>query len=245
MSTMSEEPTDTMIGVELTPEGRIPIKDYDLVTNDEISDVLTDSARSAIIGILRNGIEDKHTTDRIDESTGEKIVREKIVARHVLSVTEISRLSQDDNISEVPLTNSQIYHHLPVLIDAGYVIKYGTATRGGRSTDYYRRTAKIFMFDKFPGATTYRSEKANQKIKQMLKFFGFELSEELEKEFVDLRMQASEIEHDAHSKIIRMVRKDVADVDVLYMFEDLMCTHSIASDSWIKIRKRMHEILFG
>jgi DNA-binding transcriptional ArsR family regulator len=241
---MTEEYPDTLIGIELTKEGKIPEKDYDLVTDEDISEVLADSARSAIIGILRHGIEDKMTSEQINDSTNERVIREKIVKRHALSVTEISRMSKDPELSDAPLSNSQIYHHLPILIDAGYVIKYGVVKKGGRKTDYYRRTAKIFMFEKFPGSDDHRSERANQKVEQMFKFFGFNLPEKLVKEFIELRMKAADIEHEAHSKLMRMVRKDVADAEVLYMFEDLICTHSIASDEWIKIRKRMNEILF-
>lgn len=242
---MTEEMNDTLIGIKLTKEGHVPIREYDLVTDEEISEILADPARSAIIGILRHGIEDKLTREDTDEATGDRVIRERIVRRHALSVTEISRLSQNSELSESPLSNSQIYHHLPVLIDAGYVIKYGVVKKGGRTTDYYRRTAKIFMFDRFPGSKDHRSEQANQKIEQMLVYFGFDLPDELVKEYVGLRLRAADIEHEAHSKLIRMVRKDIATADVLYMFEDLICTHSIVSEEWTRIRKRMHEILFG
>lgn len=242
---MTEEETDTLAGIELTKEGRVPIKEYDLVTDEEISEILADPSRSAIIGILRHGIEDSFTKEDIDEATGDRVIRERIVRRHALSVTEISRLSHNTELAEALLSNSQIYHHLPILIDAGYVIKYGVVKKGGRKTDYYRRTAKIFMFDRFPGSKDHRSEHANQKIEQMLTYFGFHLPDELVKEYVELKLKAADIEHEAHSKLMRMIRKDVANADVLYMFEDLICTHSIASDEWMKIRRRMHEILFG
>ncbi len=243
---MDDELTDALAGIQLTKEGRIPQRDYDLVTDDDIAEVLADPARAAIICILRHGIEDKKTVERKDDASGERVIREKIVKRHSLSVTEISQLSQEPGLCDTPLTNSQIYHHLPKLIKAGYVIKFGTTTKGKRNTDYYRRTAKIFMFDKLPGVKDGGEEygKSKEKIKKMLSFFGFDLSEELLEEYVELRIQASAIEHEGHSKLMRMVRTDVADKDVLYMFEDFICSFSIASDEWVKIRKRMNEILF-
>jgi DNA-binding transcriptional ArsR family regulator len=242
---MTEEYPDSLIGIELTAEGIIPEKEYDLVTEGDISEVLADSVRSAIIGILRHGIEDKMTKERIDESIDERVIREKIVRRHALSVTEISRMSKDPELSDSPLSNSQIYHHLSILIDAGYVIKYGVVKRGGRKTDYYRRTAKIFVFEEFPGSKDNRSERTCLKVEQMVKFFGLNLTKEQMDEYRELKTKAADIEHAAYSKLLRMVRRDVANAEVLYMFEDLICTHSIASDEWIKIRKRMREILFG
>jgi hypothetical protein len=242
---MVEEYSDSLKGIELTDEGKIPEKEYELVTESDISEVLADSARSAIVGILRHGIEDKMTKEQIDESTNERVIREKIVKRHSLSVTEISRLSKDTELSISPLTNSQIYHHLPILIDAGYVIKHGVVKKGGRKTDYYRRTAKIFVFEEFPGSKENEGEKTCKKVEQMFKFFGFDLTKEQMDEYTELSIRASKIEHDAYSKILHMVRRDVANAEVFSMFGDLICIHSIASDEWIEIRKRMREILFG
>ncbi|MFX0107131.1 MAG: hypothetical protein ACFE7R_02515 [Candidatus Hodarchaeota archaeon] len=242
---MSEEISDSLIGIELTKEGRILPKEFDIITDNERTEVLADPARAAIIGILRNGINDTLTTESTEEKTGDRIIRQNAVKRHALSVTEISRLSKNPEISDIPLTNSQIYHHLPKLIDYNYVIKYGTVTRGKRKTDYYRRTAMLYVFDRLPGfGEGQLREKVVENVDQLSSFFNFNLPEEKKNELIELRLKVAQIEHETYSKLMKMVRTDVANSDVLHMFDDLISTHSIASEEWISLRKRMHEILF-
>ncbi|MGQ4871506.1 MAG: hypothetical protein ACP6IT_06700, partial [Candidatus Thorarchaeota archaeon] len=126
--------TDTLRGIELTEEGRRPQREIVFVTDEEMTHVLDDPVRMAIIKILKKGVPDTITTKTRDEETGDLIIRQREVRRHALSVIEIVKLSaEDEEVEEI--TKNQVYHHLPKLIEAGYVIKYGTVTTGKRTTD--------------------------------------------------------------------------------------------------------------
>jgi hypothetical protein len=77
-----------------------------------------------------------------------------------------------------------VYHHLPKLIEGGYVIKYGTITTGKRTTDYYRRTAEGFMCFETPKMIDDKEYK--EKVEKGLDGFDFNLSSEDHKKLVDL-----------------------------------------------------------
>jgi hypothetical protein len=51
------------------------------------------------------------------------------------------------------------------------------------------------------------------------------------------------VEHQGRAKIGQLVKGDVADKKVLSMYEDLVKLYALGDDEWIKIQKKMREIL--
>ena len=129
------EITDSLKGIKVEPEGKKPQKEIVFITNEETAEVLDDIVRYNILQTLRKGIEDTLTTETVDEETGDRIIRQKVVRRDILSVMEIVELSPKCCAEAESISKNQVYHHLPKLIEHGYVIKYGTIKKGKRSTD--------------------------------------------------------------------------------------------------------------
>ncbi|TFG04292.1 hypothetical protein EU538_12525, partial [Candidatus Thorarchaeota archaeon] len=109
---------DGIKGIELTEEGEKKIRRIDFVSDSERAAILHDPVRLQILQMLRDGIEDKVIHESFDETTGERIIRERIVERNELSVYELLRLSKEKN-EYAPLTKNQVYHHLPKLVEGG------------------------------------------------------------------------------------------------------------------------------
>ena len=109
-----EEITDSLKSaddIEFYEKGKSQ-RELIFVTDDSTMQALDDPVRLAIVTVLRKGVADTLTTERIDEKTGDKIIRQREVQRHVLSVVEIVKMSQEhEDIEEI--TKNQVYHHLP------------------------------------------------------------------------------------------------------------------------------------
>ena len=109
---MTEDITDTLEGIQLTKEAQKPINEYEFVSDKNRAKELDDTARLAILQILRRGIDDTKTTTTKDEATGDTIIRQREVKRTALSVVEIVKMSQEHKDLE-EITKNQVYHHLP------------------------------------------------------------------------------------------------------------------------------------
>ncbi|MFW9927034.1 MAG: hypothetical protein ACFFDM_09720 [Candidatus Thorarchaeota archaeon] len=240
------EITDSLEGIVLTEEGKEPQKEIVFVTDDERAEVLDELVRFNILQVLRKGIEDTITSETKDESTGDRIIRKKDVKRNVLSVVEIVKLSPSCCYDGEEITKNQVYHHLPILIENGYVIKYGTVTTGKRTTDYYRRTAKGFMLTK--GAWGTEEQRIREKLKgfteKMLETFNLDLSEEKRKELLDLSVKRTQMQYKWRSKIAEMVSLDVANKEILSMYEMLLDYYSIGFKEYMDVIYRIRKILF-
>jgi DNA-binding PadR family transcriptional regulator len=238
--------TDSLKGIVLTEEGKEDQREIVFVTDDEKAEVLDELVRFNILQVLRKGIKDTITTETIDEETGDRIRREKVVKRNVLSVVEIVKLSPDCCYDGKDITKNQVYHHLPILEDAGYVIKYGTVTTGKRTTDYYRRTAKGFMLTK--GAWGTEEVRIREKIEgytdKMLETFNLKLSKEMRDELLELSIKRAQMQYEWRTKIADMVSLDVANKEILSMYEMLLDYYSVGSKEYMDIIYRIREILF-
>lgn len=242
---MSEEQTDTLKGIKLTAKGKVPIKESEHVSVGERADSLGDPARASIIHILRRGINDKVTEEHYDKEAGTRTIIEKQVKRNALSVTEIVRLSKIKTPEIQPLTKSQVYHHLPLLVDFGYVIKYGTVTKGKRVTEYYRRTAQIFYFDATPGLTKkQREESVSTDIDEIIEHFGFEVSSSERKELIQLGIKLSDFEGKSYATLLTRATGDIASKHMQKLASELQAIYHVGSTEWVQLRKRMYEILF-
>ncbi|MHA1637532.1 MAG: hypothetical protein ACTSUB_05900 [Candidatus Thorarchaeota archaeon] len=241
---MTNDTPDSLDGIELTKEGKIQIKEFEFIHDEERSRELDDSVRLAILQILRKGIPDTITTTTKDEETNDTIIRQKEISRDILSVVEIVKLSSEDKYYD-EVTKNQVYHHLPKLIEANYVIKYGTVTTGKRTTDYYRRTAKGFIVTTTTGADEKLiRRKSEDYIVHLLKNFDIEMTEAEKKEFMDLRYKSFMKQHEGRRKIAKMVKIDVADKKVLHFYDFLLDMYSLGSDEYIDLWRKMRKLLF-
>ncbi len=243
---ITSEITDNLEGIVLTKEGKEDQKEILFVTNDEMAEVLDELVRFNILQVLRKGIEDTLTTKIIDEETGDTIIRLKIVKRNALSVVEIVKTSPDCCADGEEVTKNQVYHHLPILVKYRYVIKYGTVTTGKRTTDYYRRTAKGFMLTK--GAWGTEEKRIREKLEgftdKMLETFNLDLSKEKREELLDLSVKRAQMQHEWRTKIAEMVSLDVANKEILSMYEMLLDYYSIGSKEYMDTINKIRDILF-
>ncbi|MFW9870818.1 MAG: hypothetical protein ACFFFO_07665 [Candidatus Thorarchaeota archaeon] len=243
---ITTEITDSLEGIVLTEEGEQPQKEIVFVTDDERAEVLDELVRFNILQVLRKGVKDTITTETRDEETGDRIIRKRDVKRNVLSVVEIVKMSPDCCYDGEEITKNQVYHHLPILIENGYVIKYGTVTTGKRTTDYYRRTAKGFMLTKGAWGTEEKRirEKLGSFTEKMLETFNLDLSEEKRKELLDLSVKRTQMQYEWRSKIAEMVSLDVANKEILNMYEMLLDYYSVGFKEYMDVIYRIREILF-
>jgi len=246
INTVFENKTDTLKGIILSKEGKKPQKEVEFVYDKQKCDELAEPVRLHIVQVLRQGIDDTLTTEDFNEETNERIIRQKMVKRDIMSVVEIVKASIQSDCCEV-ITKNQLYHHLPKLIESGYVIKYGTVTRGKRTTDYYRRTAKAFML--LGADSSADKEHIRRKIsdgqKKIASIFDINISPESGDELSELWMKSILLQMEGRVKIAKMIRGDVADPEVLELFELILNIYSMGSDEYVKIQRRMQEILFS
>ncbi len=240
------EITDSLKGIVLTKEGKEDQKEILFVTNDEMAEVLDEVVRYNILQVLRNGVEDTLTTRTVDDETGDTIIRQKVVKRNVLSVVEMVRQSPDCCYEGEEITKNQIYHHLPILIKYGYVIKYGTVTTGKRTTDYYRRTAKGFMLTKGTWGTEEQRirEKLTGYTDKMLETFNITLSKEKREKLLELSVKRAQMQYKWRTKIAEMVKLDIATKETLSMYEMLLDYYSVGSEEYMDVIQGIRKILF-
>jgi hypothetical protein len=240
------EITDSLEGIILTKKGKEPQREIVFVTNEEMADVLDELVRYNILQTLRKGVEDTLTTRTIDEETGDTIIRQKVVKRDVLSVVELVKLSPECCHDGEEITKNQVYHHLPKLIEYGYVIKYGTVTKGKRSTDYYRRTAKGFMLT--TGAWGTEEKRIREKLEgftdTMLETFNLKISKEKREELLELSVKRAQMQYEWRNKIAEMVSLDVASKETLSMYEMLLDYYSVGSKEYMDTIYKIRAILF-
>jgi DNA-binding transcriptional ArsR family regulator len=241
---MAKALTDTIKDIELTEQGKNPQQRAKFIIDNERIDAIGDPTRMRIIGIFRQGIADTRTTVERDETTGDKIIREREVTRHALSIKEIVEISKSQE-GQKPITQSQVYHHLPKLVEHGYVVKYGTLHKGKRTTDYYQRSAETFVFGRTPGQTDEAcTNRTLESIEHMERFFGLKLSKMERDEYVQLEKKLGDISLEAYNKVVGLAKGDVTDQLLNDIFSDLVMLYAIGSDEWVKIQRRMREILF-
>lgn len=237
--------TDKLEGIVLTKEGKAPQKEIVFVTDDERASVLDEPVRLHILQVLRSGIDDTVTTEKIDEN-GDRVIRVRDVKRNALSVLEIVTQSVECCGPDIDISKNQVYHHLPKLEEEGYVSKYGTITTGKRTTDYWRRTAKGFVLTKgewVGGAGTF-SKKMTPFVEKMLETFDLRVSEGERKELLELMVKRMVMQSEWRTKIAELVKGDVADKMILDQYETLVDYYSLGSKEYVDNIMRIREILF-
>ncbi|MFW9909861.1 MAG: hypothetical protein ACFFEF_14940 [Candidatus Thorarchaeota archaeon] len=252
---MDDQIPSSLAGIELTPEGKIPVKEIDLVIDQGRADILLDSTRSSILRILKDGVTDVITSVSTDAESGDRIIRQKEVTRDVLSVVELVRISKDPDNDIESFSMSQAYHHLSKLIEHGFVVRYGTITTGKRTTDYYRRSARTFILERLPGDSSSsiedRLKLARDQVKsyadRILNLFKFELSDKDYDTFIDLLTRKEEIElkSSMFAKVVTLLRSDIASNEELTILHEIMNLYSVKNDDWVNESRKIHDLLFS
>jgi predicted ArsR family transcriptional regulator len=242
---MVDEITDSLKGIILTEEGKKPQREIVFITNEERATILDEPVRYHILQVLREGINDTLTSEKIDEN-GDKIIRVKDVKRDALSVLEIVKLSVECCGPDVEISKNQVYHHLPTLEKGGYVIKYGTVTTGKRTTDYWRRTAKGFFLTKgeWGGGSATISKKIDSFVDTMFQAFDLKVPEDKRGKLKELMKKQVQMQSSWRTKIAELVKGDVADKDVLELYESLMNYYSSGYKEYRDVMTQIRSILF-
>lgn len=242
---MDDSQTDTLKNIELTNDGKKSASDLDYVRDPLRAEILSEIARDTILRILRIGIPDIITSEEVDEKTGHSLTIQRHLNRHALSIVELARLSNDPKYAEKPITKSQVIHHLPVLIEHGYVIKYGTVTVGKRTTDYYRRKSNLFLFANLPGYGEKEMISSYEHvIRRMGAVFNLTFKKSEEKELLQLFVKTSALEKEGREFVVGRAQSDIAMKDDVDLHRQLYRIYSFKSEEWIETNKRIREIIF-
>ena len=242
---MDDTITDSLKGIVLTKEGKIPQKELVFITDEERAAVLDEPVRLHILQVIREGIDDTITTESKDEN-GDKIIRVRDVKRDALSVLEIVKLSTECCGPDVEITKNQVYHHLPTLEKYGYVIKFGTVTTGKRTTDYWRRTAKGFLLTKgaWIGGEGQLAKKMKPYVDNLFETFNLEISDSDKTRLIELMTRNTVMQASWRTDIAELVKGDVADKKVLDMYDTLLHYYAMGSKEYVDNVMEIRKILF-
>lgn len=247
---MSNEITDGLEGIVLTEEAKRPQEEIVFITDEERAEILNDTVRLQILQVLREGIDDTLTTKTVDPNTGDNITREREVKRDIMSVLEIVKRSKECCGPDDQVSKNQVYHHLPKLESGGFVVKYGTITtgeKGGRTTDYYRRTARGFVLA--TGFSTAHDKAIEKKtihwVESMLESFDLDVPNEKKERLIELTNKRVRMQSKWRRKIAELVKVDVADKEVLEIYGTLLDYYSMGSDEYMEVLQDIRKILFS
>lgn len=242
---MSEPLSDTIRGIKVTNEGRKTSKPVIFITDSEMAQTIDDPAKIEIIRILREGIDDIQTSEEINSQTGEKVIRQWTVRRRVLSVSEIVKQSKQSGGKR--LTRNQVYHHLPGLISAGYVIKYGVVTTGKRTTDYFRRTANSFVLTEDTPAVDekWKKERLALDLDYIERVFGFDIPKKKKEELIDLGTSMWKMQDEVARNILRNLRADLVDTRTLGLYDWLLELFMLGAEEYVQMGQQMRELLLS
>ena len=242
---MVEEIPDTIRGIKLSADGKKEQLQAIFITDLEEAKIIEHPVRMAIITILSNGISDNVTTKFVDPNSKASTIITTPTQRHVLSVIEIVKVSQEhDNL--LNLTRNQVNHHLPKLVTKKFVHRYGTVTTGKRKTHYYRRAAKQYVVTM---GTPYYNEKwleqrESERLERTLKAFDIELSTKEKTELARLLTKSEILKDNWRAKIANLARGDVTEPNVTDMYHWLIDAYAMGSQEYLDIHQRIREILF-
>ncbi|MHA2160188.1 MAG: hypothetical protein ACXABE_14930 [Candidatus Thorarchaeota archaeon] len=235
--------TDTIRDIQLNAAGKKSPKKVDFVHGEDRVRILHDPVRLLILQILRDGIEDTFTEESFNEETGVHLTKQQTVKRQILSVHEIIKVSKE-SASYDKLTKNQIYHHLPLLVDGGFVVKHGTVTRGKRTTDYYRRTAGNFVTFGLHYDPEKYSPAIRKEIEEALPVFKFNLSKDEEKALTELVVHAEVMRLKWAEKVERLVVDDITDNKPIEMFERLLWIYATGNEEFLETLNEIRSLIF-
>lgn len=238
---------DSLKGIDLTEEASEPQKELWIVLNDEKAQILNDPVRRRIIKIFREGLDDSVTTEEYNSETKEKIIREKQVKRHCLSVSDIIHQSNVFNKDE-RLSRNQVYHHLPLLIDGGYLINYGTVINGKRKTTYYRRTAKNFIIaagNQLDSGNDYLKYESIKIVDEYSALFKKTFPVEEKDELIKLITEIYCLHLNMIDEFSKQINQDVTSPREIELLQNLMDIYAMGNPEYVSTLKKIHSILFS
>ncbi len=237
---------DSIAGIKITKQGKIPQKQAIFLTETDKAMELDHPVRRAIISILDRGITDRITIETLDELTGEKVKERVTISRDILSITEIVKMSEE-HLDILTVTRNQVNHHLPRMIEEGFLIRFGTLETGKRTTDYYRRTAKqyvVTMETPNLGADFLR-DRERARLSNSLSQFDIDLTKEKLNELIELRVKLELLQDRWRTKIAGLIKKDVTDPEIVALYHWMLEAYSMGSEEYVNLFQRFREILFG
>jgi len=234
--------TDTIREIELTELGKKPLRKIDFVHGEKRVQILHNPARLLILQILRDGVDDTLTEESFDKNTQILHTKRQVVKRHALSVLEIIKISKNDSYDT--LTKNQIYHHLPLLEEGGFVVKHGIVTKGKRKTDYYRRTAENFITYGLHFDPEKYSKAIKKDIASALPVFEFNLSKEETQELAELLVNAEVMRLKWAPMVENLVIDDIADDKLVEMFDRFLWIYSIGQNDFLQVISEIRSLVF-
>ncbi|NHJ13049.1 MAG: hypothetical protein EAX95_05195 [Candidatus Thorarchaeota archaeon] len=235
--------TDRIKDIELTEAGKKPIRKVDFVHGEKRVQILHNPVRLLILQILRDGIEDTLTEESFDKETKTLHTRQQKVKRQVMSVLEIIRVSKKSE-SDNTLTKNQMYHHLPLLEDGGFVVKHGTVTKGKRTTDYYRRTAENFVTYGLHHDPEKYSSAIEKEIVSALPPFKFDLAKNERTELTKLLVDAEVMRLKWAPLIESLVTEDIANNKPIELFDRLLWIYATGQADFLEILNEIRSLVF-
>ncbi len=240
---MSEYETDTIKGIEPKRKKPDPIKRVEFLRKEERLEALQHPARIQILQILKEGIDDTITTEEYNEQTKERVIRQTVVKRHILSLNEIIKTSKERE-DYTTLTKNQVYHHIPEMIKANLIELYGVLKKGGRETNYYRRTADNFVtFGLHYGAKGYR-EAVRAETEKSLSLFNLKLSKEEKQQFLDIAVKSELMKLEGAETVERLVSDDITDSKAIEMLDWFLWVYATGKKEYCELLDEVRKLIF-
>jgi DNA-binding transcriptional ArsR family regulator len=240
---LREYETDAIKGIVLENKTHRPVKRVEFLHKKDRVSAMHHPARLQILQILREGIDDTVTTETFDEDTRERVIRQLVVKRNILSVNEIIKISNENNGFE-PLTKNQIYHHMPEMIKADLVELYGVLRKGKRKTDYYRRTADNFVtFGLHYEPSKYRAA-VRKETEDSLSLFNLNLSETEKQKFLDLAVQSELMKLEGATAVEKLVSDDITESKAVEMLDWFLWIYASGREDYCRLINQVREIIF-
>jgi hypothetical protein len=242
---LNDQVFDSILNIELSEDAEASQRQAMFITNLKTANEFEHPVRIAILTIMRQGIPDTSTTESVDERTGERIIVRKPVTRNALSVNEIVNMSKEHaDVQE--LTRNMVNHHLPRMVEIGFVRRYGTLRTGKRTTDYYQRVAKQYVVTmETPHlGSEFLLTQETQRIDRTLQTFRIDLSKLEKKELADLLVKCEILKDKWRKDIAALVRDDVTEPEVVNMYHWLLDAYATGSKEYMQLFSRIREILF-
>jgi DNA-binding transcriptional ArsR family regulator len=240
---LSEYETDAIKGIEPTAKIPKPAKRVEFLHNKERVSALHHPARLQILQILKEGIDDTVTTESFDSDTRERLIRQLIVKRHILSVNEIIKISNEVKGFK-PLTKNQIYHHLPEMIKAGLVELYGVLSKGKRKTDYYRRSADNFVTFGLHYEPERYKDAVRKETENILSLFKLNLSETEREKFLDLAVKSEVLKLGGAKAVENLVSDDITDTKAIEMLDWFLWIYATGREEYMQLLDQVRKIVF-
>lgn len=242
---MNDPVSDSIVGIELSENAEAAQREAMFITDLNTANEFEHPVRIAILAIMRRGIPDTSTTESVDKRTGERIIIRKPVTRNALSVNEIVNISTEHaDIRE--LTRNMVNHHLPRMIQMGFVRRYGTLRTGKRTTDYYQRVAKqyVLTMETPHFGSEFLLTQESLRIDRTLQTFKIDLAESEKKELIDLLVKCELLKDTWRKDIAALVRDDLTEPEVVNMYHWLLDAYATGSKEYMQLFSRIREILF-